>query len=1107
MEDPSTGDLMRDRDASLVHHDDVVDAGLSDLTIEVPQQLDAFDAALLLQRIGCAEIERLTCSSDALGTIDFIQPRNETAWSVEFPSLESLPKPQGETKRLRICIATEDIVGPVRNGGIGTTYAYLSELLAKTGHDSCILYLRGQECENGTIEEWVSYYAAKGVEFIPVPNYAVADRFQTGANRWLEAPYNMLRYLLDHPMDVVHVSEWHGSGYLSLLAKKQRLAFARTLFIVKTSSPWLWNRLYGSQPLDRLEDLAKIYAERQSVELADMVIGGSLHLLRWMSSQGYRIPHDRTYVQPNLAFFGHLKALSARRANALGTRMAVEEIVFFGRLEARKGLFVFCQAIKRLIRDGGPLPKTISFMGKPGARLTARPDRDVVDYIMGETATWPCKVNLLTDFQQFQALDYLLSEQRLAVMPSIIENSSMAVYEAAICGIPFIASNSGGTPELVHSDDRAIVLCEAHPVTLAERLTDALANGAYVARPSFDNDENVEIWTRFHEDLGRGLLDSLLEPPVTESAASDLAFSVCIYHTGNAEALATSFAAIREQELQPREVLIAVDAEDSSVIEIVRRECATLNLPFKVFETFDYDAGLAFNVAAREATGEFLFFMWSGTVLNTQALRALSKVARSAGSDLLNFFYRVTFKDNSSQRDYLNATILGSVSESFFRTDLTSLPFAVRTDAFRLVDGFSSDYRVLGCEMEFVARSQVLGLKCTTALLELGSVAGLEDEWVRERCYDLPTSYFRLIRPQMAAVPLALRDLLLASKGLQLRPARAGRGPGPGKAKPKPIVAEPKTAFGQLFRALSNDVMTGSVGSAADKPVPREPAPRAAPKPSVKKPSDVPALINLIDEVDVDIGGKPRKGGRPEPRSETISSALKKQLFRIGEERGALYTGRLLAVRNGIITGWVRDDARPDTHVDVHVFEGGRRIATITAKQTLDTAIALAPELRGHGFTTDIGTSWLATKLRRKPRNIRLGVGADGDILLAELAVGTTSLAAAGLEGYCEPGKAGRLNGWVWRPAEPERRFDVSVFVDGKFFVRTTATTHRDDLAQANIGDGDHAFVVPIPKMLRDGTRRTVEVFVADEGILLNRGTVTLEGDTFTIVGIVLCAC
>ena len=267
--------------------------------------------------------ERLIANPSRLGGIDRIVSSKPDAWQLELPDLGSLPKGEGPRRNIRICIATEDIVGPVRNGGIGTTYAALAELLAGEGHDTTVLYLGGTRVENETAEHWIHVYAEKGVKLVPVPNYAASEHVSAGAPQWFAPMYNMYRYLSEHPFDVVHVSEWRGSAYLSLLAKRQGLGLQDTLFIVKTSSPWLWNRLYGSLPLEQAPELAKTIAERRSVELADMVVGGSLHLIRWMETQGYDVPRRRSYVQPNVVRFDHLRGLMGKRAHAPGARRSL----------------------------------------------------------------------------------------------------------------------------------------------------------------------------------------------------------------------------------------------------------------------------------------------------------------------------------------------------------------------------------------------------------------------------------------------------------------------------------------------------------------------------------------------------------------------------------------------------------------------------------------------------------------------------------------------------------------------------------------------------------------------------------------------------------------
>ena len=85
-----------------------------------------------------------------------------------------------------------------------------------------------------------------------------------------------------------------------------------------------------------------------------------------------------------------------------------DEIVFFGRLEARKGLLIFIQAINRLLRENRSLPRVITFLGKAGSSLTERSGESVLEFIRSETAPWPTKVEIRSDLQQFEALEYLL---------------------------------------------------------------------------------------------------------------------------------------------------------------------------------------------------------------------------------------------------------------------------------------------------------------------------------------------------------------------------------------------------------------------------------------------------------------------------------------------------------------------------------------------------------------------------------------------------------------------------------------------------------------------------------------------------------------------------
>src|SRR5260370_1344769 len=83
------------------------------------------------------------------------------------------PLPLNGTARpnlpLRICIASFDFVGPVRNGGVGTAFTSLGEALAGAGHEVTLLYVSGLWCENRNMDHWISTYRAKGIRFVPMP--------------------------------------------------------------------------------------------------------------------------------------------------------------------------------------------------------------------------------------------------------------------------------------------------------------------------------------------------------------------------------------------------------------------------------------------------------------------------------------------------------------------------------------------------------------------------------------------------------------------------------------------------------------------------------------------------------------------------------------------------------------------------------------------------------------------------------------------------------------------------------------------------------------------------------------------------------------------------
>lgn len=1004
-----------------------------------------------------SDIERQLCGPLAEGRLDRLQERLTDAWAMRLPGLDSLlgsdtPGPEARDN-LRICIATEQITGPVRNGGIGSTYANLALMLAECGFSVTVLYLRGQQVETHTIDHWVAHYAERGVRLVPAPDYARAERFSSNADRWLRVPYNMMRWLIDNPMDVVHVSEWRGTGYLSLLAKRQGWAFADTLFVVKTSSPWMWNRLYGGHMLERADDLVKNHAERRSVELGDVVVGGSLHLLRWMASQGYRLPAGRAFVQPNVATFKSLEPLMRSRTLTPGARTPIDELVFFGRLEVRKGLFIFCQAIRRLVRKGVPLPRKITFMGKPGGRLPSHPDMDTPDYIREVSESWPCEVQILTGFQQYEAIEYLLGGQRLAVMPSIIENSSMAIYEAAICAIPTVATDVGGNAELIDPRDHAAVLCRPHPVELADRLEEALRLGGMVPRPSFSNDANLAIWQDFHAQLAgplrRRLLDRAQAAQAPEPAGT---CAVCIYYTGHADALDTTLASLAAQALPPAQVLVGVDADSEADCAIALAALERHALGAGVVECFDLDAGGAFNRLARAADAEFALFLWEGARLESDALARLQAIAARTGADVLSYLSE-NRELGAEDLPQLKGQFIVGVGDAFFDEDGSEMPLFVRCAAFAQVGGFTTDYRLLGYDHEFVARAQLAGLACETVPARLGSTAAQPAEWQRARGYDLSATQFRISRPHLAAAPLALRDTLLLARGMGLR------GGGKGKAE---TGVNPE---GVLMRILAG--LKKGKPAAGDTLRDRPAARRVQPEREVP----LAPYIAMLDKAGAEDGFVPAELP-PLTRARPLSAALKALAADGDLVREGRVVGQILGVFDNRIHGWAARLGKDAAPVSVELVIDGISRPTV-ADRAFARFAALPDEARGAGFVIDLPP---VPPRGRRGRAWRVALVGGPFVLGEGVAMPPkTRPGVIGIEGaYTIDGAT--ITGFL---RDPLRRPRLAIFADGQFVARISP-------------DPAHAgrFAFALPEALRSAGIDSVAVVHAETGVPLAAGPV-----------------
>lgn len=234
------------------------------------------------------------------------------------------------------------------------------------------------------------------------------------ANPKLQAvSVQVYRYLKHNHFDIVHFADFEGLGFYSTMAKRIGLDFADTLFVVGLHGPtrWVLSANEGRIPTHESE-LEVDWMERVSAESADVLWSPSNSLASWLSVQGWNFPRG-VHLLP-------LPPGPEVRAVHESVEIKAREMVYFGRLEKRKGLLLFCDSVDLLANMHHSIPKgiTITFLGTRGFIDGS----DSVEYIHSRAESWPFKLNVITNATREMALQYLTTPHSARVPVCAFKN-------------------------------------------------------------------------------------------------------------------------------------------------------------------------------------------------------------------------------------------------------------------------------------------------------------------------------------------------------------------------------------------------------------------------------------------------------------------------------------------------------------------------------------------------------------------------------------------------------------------------------------------------------------------------------------------------------------
>lgn len=654
--------------------------------------------------------------------------------------------------RLRVLIVTPDLLGPVKNGGIGTACTYLAYALADYGHKVCVLFSQSNASESNA--SWRQDYTEKGI------NVIVASEWDTARGRVPcfpdHAPLYMAHVVHDWltaqtDFDLILFMEWGGHGFYALHAKQCGLHFQNTVMAVVVHSPSLWHGINNAAAQIPPLESCTWHMERSCIEMADAVISPSVYMLDWCREHGYRLP-QHAFVQPNLLEWDEKFRHTSNKM--------IDELVFFGRLEYRKGLEQFCAALD-ILEKQKQLPKCVTFLGK----CAWMGEEHSVLYIARRAKEWKsCAVSLKLHYNHVQAVHYLCGKGRMAVMPSVADNSPYSVYESLVAGIPFVARDVGGIAELTAKKDRESILCSDNPRDLASKLSVMLGKPPRRAALSFDRAANVKAWCEGLTslvDLCRKQNTIPLEMPF---------ISVCLTHYNRPHLLWQAVDSLLAQDYPHFEVILADDGSTDvkalkalDALEPVFRERG-----WKILRLQNGYLGKARNAAAKESKGSHLLFMDDDNVAKPNMLRSFAKAAESSRADLVVSAFDVFFGDGTPTKKTLITErylpLGGAVAYTAIANVIGDSNSLIRRETFEKLGGFTENYGLGHEDFELYLR----------VVLNKGRVSIIPDAtfWYRRNdasmlsSTNIAANRMRSLRPFMELWPAPLAELALMTHGM-----------------------------------------------------------------------------------------------------------------------------------------------------------------------------------------------------------------------------------------------------------------------------------------------------------------------------------------------------
>lgn len=386
-------------------------------------------------------------------------------------------------------LVTPEYEGIFRNGGIGTYYQALSENLSKAGLYIVLLICRSQEKFGGiskipALKYIFSTHECQDTLELSSQHIAILNQLQTW--EWMDYESYCSLFFIQaianaFPNAYIYVEfpEMLGLGYRTLQAKRSGFLGQNCTIAVKLHSGQEWLQEAQTQYIQSTPKWfwQVSHYEQYSFEQADLAFFLSHFLKRkveqygWKTDHAIHLPYCFRIIEPSSETIfsrGDLPTLPSQ----------VIPLIFFGRLEARKGLLIFLEALQRLSPD---IIKKIHllFLGK-STNLQIEGLQNIesqvyIEQFLGDNYRY----SIVTDLFSQEAIQFVTQLNcPIVCLTSAQENLPNTALEMGQLPISLVVSDTGGFREsldLIGRTEGLYWFVPGEVRSLAQSITQAIA--------------------------------------------------------------------------------------------------------------------------------------------------------------------------------------------------------------------------------------------------------------------------------------------------------------------------------------------------------------------------------------------------------------------------------------------------------------------------------------------------------------------------------------------------------------------------------------------------------------------------------------------------------